>query len=84
MDLFGILVVFTIVWWLVFFMALPFGVKVPDEPEPGHAPSAPDKPRVALKAAITTVIAVALTGLAVAAVEYDVIAFRELIAGDGP
>ncbi len=84
MNLFGSLVVFTVVWWLVFFMTLPFGVKVPDEPEPGHAPSAPDKPRVGLKAAITTVIAVVLTGLTVAAVEYDVIAFRDIIAGDGP
>ena len=84
MDWFGILVVFTVVWWLVFFLTLPFGVTVPDEPEPGHAPSAPDKPRIALKAAITTLIAVTLTGLAVAAVEYDVIAFRDIIAGGGP
>ncbi len=83
MNLFGSLVVFTVVWWLVFFMTLPFGVTVPDKPEPGHAPSAPENPRIALKAAITTVIAVTLTGLAVAAVEYDVIAFRDFV-GDGP
>ena len=36
----GILV-YVIIWWLVLFMVLPWGVKVPEEPEPGHASSAP-------------------------------------------
>ncbi len=79
MGLFGTLVVFTITWWLVFLMTLPFGVKVPEEPQPGHAPSAPERPRVAIKAAITTAIAVSITGLAFAAVEYDLIGFRDLL-----
>ena len=79
MGLFGTLVVFTVTWWLVFLMTLPFGIKTPDEPQPGHAPSAPERPRVAIKAAITTAIAVSITGLAFAAIEYDLIAFRDLI-----
>ncbi len=79
MDAIGIAVVFAITWWLVFFMALPFGVRPPDEPEPGHAPSAPERPRLAIKAAVTTAIAATLTGLAVAAVEYDLISFREWV-----
>ncbi|MFQ5959700.1 MAG: DUF1467 family protein [Alphaproteobacteria bacterium] len=79
MDPFGIFVVFVIVWWMVFFMTLPFGVRVSEETEPGHAPSAPERPRLAIKAAITTLLAAALTALVVAAVEYDVIAFRDLV-----
>ena len=79
MDPFGALIIFVITWWLVFFMTLPFGVRVPDEPAPGHAPSAPERPRVALKAAITTAIAVSITGLVAAAVEYDIISFREWV-----
>jgi predicted secreted protein len=79
MSWFGALVVFTIVWWMVFFLTLPFGITAPDEPEPGHATSAPVKPRLWLKASITTVIAVALTSLAAIAVEYQWIAFREMI-----
>ena len=79
MGVLGVLVIFAITWWLVFFMTLPFGVRAPDEPEPGHAPSAPENPRLALKAAITTVIAASLTGLAFVAIEYDVIAFREMV-----
>ncbi len=79
MDAFGIFVVFVIVWWMVFLMTLPFGVRVPEEVEPWHAPSAPERPRLAIKAAVTTLLAGALTALVVAAVEYDVIAFRELV-----
>jgi predicted secreted protein len=56
-------VVFVIVWWLVLFMVLPFGARPPDEVEPGMAPSAPARPRMGLKIAITTAIALALTAL---------------------
>ena len=79
MDAIGVAVVFGITWWLVFLMALPFGVRTPDEPEPGHATSAPERPRVALKAAITTAIAAAITGLAAAAVAYDIVSFRDWV-----
>jgi predicted secreted protein len=63
MDWFGTAVVFTIVWWLVLFMVLPFGAAPPDEVEPGMATSAPAKPRMAIKVAITTVLAALVTGL---------------------
>jgi predicted secreted protein len=56
-------VVFLIVWWLVLFMVLPFGARPPDEVEPGMAPSAPERPRMGLKFAVTTVIAAVLTPL---------------------
>ncbi len=81
MSWFGILVVFIVTWWMVFFITLPFGVKTPCAPEPGHAPGAPEKPRLLLKAGITTLVAGSLTGLAVAAVAYDVIAFRAWFEG---
>ena len=40
-DAFGIIVVFVIAWWLSFFVALPFGIRPIENPEPGHAPPAP-------------------------------------------
>ncbi len=61
MDWFAAGVTFVVVWWLVLFMVLPFGAQPPDEPEPGHAPSAPANPRMGLKILITTLIALALT-----------------------
>ena len=79
MTWFGGLVILIVVWWMVFFVTLPFGITMPETPEPGHAASAPEKPRLWLKALITTVIAVALTGLAAIAVEYEWIAFREMV-----
>jgi predicted secreted protein len=56
-------IIFVIVWWLVLFMVLPFGARPPDKVEPGMAPSAPARPRMGLKIAITTVLALALTTL---------------------
>jgi predicted secreted protein len=56
-------ITFVVVWWLVLFMVLPFGARPPDVVEPGMAPSAPERPRMGLKIAVTTVIAVALTAL---------------------
>jgi len=50
------IVVYLMIWWMVIFMVLPFGVKPPEDPEPGHAPSAPERPMLWRKAAITTVI----------------------------
>lgn len=60
MDLFGGIVVYIIVWWLVLFTVLPWGVRPPAEPGKGHATSAPARPRLLLKFAITTVIAAGL------------------------
>lgn len=51
------IVVYFLIWWMVLFAVLPWGVRVADEPEPGHATSAPVKPRLWVKAAATTVVA---------------------------
>jgi len=61
MNPLGTVVVFVITWWLVFFMALPFGARPPEQPGEGHAASAPERPRLALKAVITTAVAIVVT-----------------------
>jgi predicted secreted protein len=58
-------IIFVIVWWLVLFVVLPFGVQPQDSVQPGTAPSAPARPRIPLKMAITTVIAAVLTVLVI-------------------
>ena len=71
------LVVYLITWWLVLFTVLPWGVRPPETPEPGNAPSAPENPRMWLKAGITTAIA-ALVWLAIyGIVESDLISLRD-------
>ena len=69
-------VVYLIVWWLVLFMVLPWGVRVPDEPEEGHATSAPVRPRLLIKFAATTVIAGIVWGIVFWLVQSDLISFR--------
>lgn len=57
MNLFTGSGIYLVIWFLTFFMVLPFGVRTADEPEPGHATSAPVNPRIGLKILITTGIA---------------------------
>jgi len=51
------IVVYVITWWVALFAFLPLWV-TPSEPgDPGHAAGAPQRPRLLLKAAITTAVA---------------------------
>jgi predicted secreted protein len=76
MDWFATSIVFAVVWWLVLFMVLPFGAAPPDEVEPGMATSAPARPRLGVKLAVTTVLAALVTGLIMWALESGLIALR--------
>lgn len=70
------LVTFVIIWWMVLFTVLPWGVRVPDNPEKGHATSAPTRPRLLLKLAFTSGIAVLLWGIAYWLAASNLISFR--------
>jgi predicted secreted protein len=52
----GVLVYF-VIWWVTLFAVLPWGARPPENPEAGHADSAPERPRLMLKFTITTGIA---------------------------
>ena len=52
--------VYLVLWWVVLFAVLPWGVHVPEHTQPGFADSAPERPRMLLKMAVTTVIAAVL------------------------
>jgi len=67
------LAIYFIIWWLTLFTVLPWGVRPPENPEPGMATSAPENPRLLLKFAVTTVLSGAIYGLLWALVEFDVI-----------
>ena len=69
---------FVLIWWGVFFAVLPFGVRTPDVPEKGHAPSAPINPRIGMKALVTTAIAAVLWAIAYWIIVSDFISFRDL------
>ena len=76
MNWFSGLLVYVMIWWVVLFTVLPWGVKVPDEHEPGHATSAPAKPMLLRKFLVTSVIAAVLWVLVYYLIESDLISFR--------
>jgi predicted secreted protein len=55
----GVLV-YVILWWLMFFMVLPWGVQPIENPEPGWQRGAPLKPKLWMKALVTTGLATAV------------------------
>jgi len=61
---------------LVFFAVLPWGVRVSDTHEPGHATSAPERPMLWRKAAITSLIAVVLWLVVFYLLQSDLIPLR--------
>jgi predicted secreted protein len=74
------LLIYVVIWWIVFFLTLPFGVRSPDEEGvevlPGNATSAPVRPKLWLKAGITTLVSAALWGVAYFLIVTDMISFR--------
>lgn len=61
MSIMNIIIVYSLSWWVILFIALPIGVKTPDNPETGHASSAPEKPRIWMKIIAATFIAAIIT-----------------------
>lgn len=57
MTLFQFILAYAISWSLTLFVVLPWGVKVVEHPQPGHAPSAPENPQLKRKLLITSVLA---------------------------
>lgn len=76
MTWFESLVTFIVIWWLVLFTVLPWGIRIPDEVEKGHATSAPAKPKMWQKMLVTTGIALVLWGIAFWLASTDLISFR--------
>ena len=70
-------ITFIITWWMVFFMALPWGVRRQDDPEPGHEAGAPENPRLWLKVGVTTGHAFVITVLAWVVVDLGWISIRD-------
>lgn len=59
MNLWTGIAVYIVIWWVVIFMVLPWGVRPvgADDIAKGHASSAPRQPRILTKMAITSVVA---------------------------
>ncbi|MDA1100673.1 MAG: DUF1467 family protein [Proteobacteria bacterium] len=80
MSLVSGMMIYAVLWWLVLFMVLPFGVRTireeGGEVTIGEAASAPAKPKIALKMLVTTLISSLIMGLIVILIELEVFDFR--------
>lgn len=72
------IVIFTLVWWCVFFMILPFGVKQEENHQIGNDPGSPKKSHIKLKAIITTIISSILVILIYLMIKYGYFDFLNL------
>ena len=77
MSVFQGVVAYIIIWWMVLFAVLPFGIRPTEKGDIGHAAGAPANPRLWLKAGITTLVAAAIwVGFYFLATS-DLISFRQ-------
>jgi len=63
MNWFSQFAIFLLIWFVVLFAVLPFGVRQQINPKPGHDPGAPVQPMLWRKAAWTTAISLVLWGV---------------------
>jgi len=63
MNWFSQLAIFLLIWFVVLFAVLPWGVRQASNPEPGHDPGAPVQPLLWRKAGVTTVISLLIWGV---------------------
>ena len=67
------LAIYFVLWWLVLFTVLPWGLRQPETPELGHMHGAPDNPQLGKKALWTTAITTVIFGIVYAVIESNLI-----------
>ncbi len=73
-------VVFIIIWWIMLFMVLPWGVSRTANPEAGHDHGAPARPMLVRKLLITTGITIMLFGILYAVIDAEILLLQDLAA----
>ena len=58
MYIFTNFLLFILIWWIIFFIALPINISVPEDHYEGHASSAPKKTYIGLKVFVSTIISI--------------------------
>jgi len=78
MSISGSIVTYLILWWMVLFMVLPWGITRvnPDQLLPGEDPASPAKANMLKKLAATTVISLVLFGLVYLVISSGMISLR--------
>ena len=78
MDIFTAIIVYLIIWWVVLFAVLPWGVKPSADHQTGNVASAPETPDIKKKFVITSVVAAMFLALTILLIELNILDFREI------
>jgi predicted secreted protein len=82
MSIVTVLAVYFLVWWLVLFAVLPWGVRRQEEEgkvTPGSDPGAPARPMLLIKAVATTLISAVIVAVGFAVWKAEIIPFDRLL-----
>lgn len=69
--------VYVVVWWIVIFAVLPWGMKPIDRNDRGFEPGAPENPRLLRKVVITTIVTTVIWLAFMLIATSGLISFRE-------
>ncbi len=72
------IVLYFIIWWVVLFAVLPWGVHRAKNPEVGHDPGAPERPMLVRKVVATSLITLILWGVLYYLIDNNILVFRDL------
>jgi predicted secreted protein len=78
MSIFSGIMVFVLVWWMVFFCALPFRIENITKPRDGNMPGAPVDPHLKGKAIIATLIAIVVWLVIYGLIKANLISFHDI------
>jgi len=78
MNPFSAIVVFVLIWWMVFFCTLPFGITNIEKSENGSMPGAPVKHGLKKKAIIATTISAVLWVVAYFIITSNLLSFHDM------
>ena len=78
MNIFSAIVVYVLIWWMVFFCALPLGIKNIEKAKDGSMPGAPVDPGLKRKLIVTTAIATVIWAAAYALITSNLISFHDM------
>ena len=84
METSSIISLFLVLWWVVLFLVLPFGIQTEESPEKGHAKSAPKKARIPQKLFYTTLISAVITALLTYFVESGQLSIWDFVTRQTP
>ncbi len=77
MDLFTGIFTYFLIWWLMIFAVLPFGIQRAENPENHHYDASPVKANIKRKFIINSIVTGIVWVIIYILVELDVINFRE-------